>query len=377
MARRAEGYAIYRDARTGNWIVRFSHAGRRHTISTRTGDPRKAKAEAARIYSETLSGKRSREQRRVASDPLDVLLADWVAAMQDELPATAPIFEMYAFTHWSPFFHDTNGMTESTVADYMRARLRKVTAKTVRKELSALRRFFAWAKEREHFDPPAVCEVPGSAIGTRAVEQRRVDLDEVTIERVLAALPERTYLTKSKRRGGLPVRAFYTVMWETGLRRGTLWRLEAPRHYRRGSRELFVAREIDKARYERTIDLTPRARVALDSVCPDEGLIFGKHDMRKHLRAAAIAVGLDAEDAKHLSNHDFRHARTTHLIERGGSLLGVGYVVGHLNASTTDLYAHARRHAGRAVLGLDTGDRLATEPREEPDTENEEGPQPK
>ena len=56
----------------------------------------------------------------------------------------------------------------------------------------------------------------------------------------------------------------WRVLWETGLRSSTVVALEAPRDYRRGSRELFLPREGDKAHDERVVPLTPAARKALD-----------------------------------------------------------------------------------------------------------------
>lgn len=136
---------------------------------------------------------------------------------------------------------------------------------------------------------------------------------------MLAALPVRSP------RSGYPVRAFFRVMWETGLRRGTLWRLTAPGDYRVGSALLHVRAEADKARYERPLPLAARAREELDAVCPDEGPIFRESDMRHHLAKAGKAIGLAPELVGHLSNHDFRHSRTTHLLDEGGSLTGVAY----------------------------------------------------
>lgn len=161
------------------------------------------------------------------------------------------------------------------------------------------------------------------------------------VERLLRALPVRT-------RRGHPARAFYTLLWETGLRRGTLRRLSVPEHYRRGARELAITKRIDKARVERTLPLTPRARRVLDAVCPDLGLVFGRVRYEYALRKAARAAEIDG--AEHLSDHDFRHARLTYWGERTDNLLGLQFLAGHKHATTTATYMHAGRKAADAVL---------------------------
>ncbi len=75
---------------------------------------------------------------------------------------------------------------------------------------------------------------------------------------ILAALPLRT-------RYGHPVRALFTVMWETSLRIGTLRRLKVPEHYAKGADSLRITQDIDKARYARRMPLTARSRAPIES----------------------------------------------------------------------------------------------------------------
>ena len=46
----------------------------------------------------------------------------------------------------------------------------------------------------------------------------------------------------------------------------------------------------------------------------------------------------------------FEIMRETGLTERSGNLLGVGYLLGHRHATTTNQYVHARRRAAESVL---------------------------
>lgn len=343
MARRTKSYSTHADPRTGNVIVRFTHEGRRYGISTRETDPRRAEAAAKRIYLDVISG-RGPVGPKLDDVPFDLIAAKWLAAMESELPASLPTLEMYVRAHWLPHF---DRVTPASVGEYMRKRLRSVTAETVRKELVSLRRLCLFAHEQGLMSPVLFPPLPGKALGTRMYERVRVDLTAAQVEAILAAMPE----TIRGRRGRVfPLRAFYTVMWETGLRRGTLRRLETPKHYRKGSSELFISADIDKARYERTIPLSSRADELLRAHAQGAGLIFGAHDCRAVLRSAGLRAGLPASLAARLSDHDFRHARTTHLLEAGGDLMGVGYLVGHTQATTTNLYCHARRAAAERVL---------------------------
>ena len=71
---------------------------------------------------------------------------------------------------------------------------------------------------------------------------------------------------------------------------------------------------------------------------------------RHPLRAAARAAGLEPDRASEVKPCDFRHSVATELTERSGNLLGVGYLLGHRHATTTNQYVHARRRAAEAVL---------------------------
>ena len=113
-------------------------------------------------------------------------------------------------------------------------------------------------------------------------------------------------------------------MREKGLRPGTLLHLQAPEDDRPGACFLNIRAEVDRARYEREVPLTARAREALDSVCPGKGIIFPKFAWRRPLRMAALVAGLEPDRASNVKPYDFRHSVATELTERSGNLLGVG-----------------------------------------------------
>ena len=280
--------------------------------------------------------------------PLTDLFGSWLAAMGAEVsPNTVRCWEMYAASHFIPFFKTGEELcSEARLADYMRHRLTKVKRGTLKKELSALNRLFDWMLEQRLLGTkPTMPRIPRRATGTAHPIGKRetVTLTSDEMDAIVAQLPVRSKL-------GYPMRAYYELMRETGLRPSTLHRLKAPDDYQPGARYLTIREDADKARYGRELPLSARARAALDSACPDEGLIFPQFDGRYTFRKAAVAAGLDKERASKVSPYDLRHSLATELTERSGNLVGVGYLLGHKHVTTTNRYVHARRRAAESVL---------------------------
>lgn len=265
-------------------------------------------------------------------------------------------YEMYTRAHYLPFFRTLDRLTTASCTDYTRTRLRKVQAKTVRKEHSGLRGFVRWCVEQGHMhedDAPTIRPVPKKATGTPDDVRRKVggwvDLTPKEAEAIIALLPERGRRNRA-------IRAYYRVLWETSLRPETLCCLRAPGDYKRGSKTLKIRDEADKARFGRIVSLTQDARDALDSVCPDAGSLFPRRkdgqpaDYRVSLRKAAREAGLGRERSARISDYDFRHGRITQLVHETGDLLGPGYIAGHKHVTTTAKYAHARKSMADAAL---------------------------
>ena len=114
-----------RDRRTGVYTVRFTHRGRRQHRSTGVRDLAGAKVEAARIYAETISGRRLQSRQRDLR-PLDVLFAEWLTQIESEIaPESWKTFRGYCTNHFLPFFESAERLTVSSVEDYSRMRLRQ------------------------------------------------------------------------------------------------------------------------------------------------------------------------------------------------------------------------------------------------------------
>jgi integrase len=272
----------------------------------------------------------------------------WIADLEaTHDKRTAHEYELVA-TKWAERWKTLGEIATSAIGDYQRDRLREVSRETVRKNRVQLRSFLAWCFEQDLMDEvPAMPPLPKRALGTptrTAVE--RIPISPGDVRKLIAKLPKLG--TESKSHEQFFVKDWANVAWQTGLRPITIAKLKTPEHFKKGDTSLRITADIDKARWARTLPLTSIAIRALERCLPDEpGLIFGWHDYREHLERA----GKKALKRKVLP-YDFRHSRITCWVEEGKDLLGIQWLVGHVDLSTTSRYAHASSQAARRVLGL-------------------------
>jgi site-specific recombinase XerC len=286
--------------------------------------------------------------------PLAELVDEWVRDLEaDHDVLTVRQYRNYAHSRFVPFFGTLDGITAATAEDYWRGRLRVVIKRSVRKELSALRGLLEWAHGRGYIGKPPLIEGPSRrATGTPDTTKRHklheVEVSRADVEAMIHVLPERSPGARNRNRGFL-VRDRFAFAWETGLRPATLDELRGE-DYQRDTGTLRIRDVVDKNRYARELPLTPRARAILDRVCPATGLVFGRHDARQHLRAAARAV-LPPDKARQFSIYDVRHGRLTDLCEHSSNLPGVAFLSGHLDIGTlSSRYVHPSARAAREVL---------------------------
>lgn len=326
----------------------------------------------------------SKKKKQRKADKLRQLLAGWLEHLQDtHAPTTLETWENYCSAHFVPFFEGLGGLTRERCAAYIKDRLKHVLAATVKKERTALRSFLEWALMEDELDAPSwadkrpsdpsqiqqwasdvvntmVPPMPKRARGVPHTQRRRVAAFEVSPEQVkefVRALPEWSSSGKVAR---FPIRARFILAYETSLRPSTFDRILAPKHYQIGDSMLRLTADTDKARWPRDIPLTKKARRVLDYTlramarhnggAMHEGPIFGAHDYRTHVRAAAFKA-MPRELAERFAGSHLRSARITHLIERGANLLGVQYGAGHKQLSTTSRYAKPSFRAAAAALG--------------------------
>lgn len=364
LKRRADqAWTLTRPSENSNWNARFRVAGCTTERSTGTKDDDLADVEAAKIVAAARAGQlgpAARQRRQGAAPALEGLLGAWDTWLATTHAAsTRKAWREYARSHFLPFFGSAEKITEAGCAEYRRRRLGSVLAATVRHELTALRNLVAFLALPDIGVLPEsfkIAGVPKRTTGKPHPVRRRTAADPNSpqeIKRIIALLPEwggrkgppphpwhppLRFRKRSYKVTLFPVRARFEFGYLTGLRPSTLDKLSVPEHWEPGRLTLQLSDDADKIRWGRELPLPKRALGILKSVAPAAGLIFGKHDYRPHIKAAAAAV-LPPERAKRFAGSHLRSMFTTHELELGKNILGIQYRAGHKLISTTALYA--------------------------------------
>lgn len=353
MGRRAEGPKVR--WKRGWAYARFTWQQREYCEALGTKDPREAEEGAARAYAEVVSGQR----RPVARRPgqllsLSTLWDEWLDWKRPSIdPETAEQIGYYG-DRFVDYFVSLDRITEASGATYGMTRLGQVSRSTVMKELCFLRQFLAWCKQQGALAAePVIPKLPPKAKGKRVGPQRAkpVEITPEEARAIIARLP-----LESKTIGGRkwPVRDRFAFAFETMFRPKTVGSISVPEHWRPGMKHVVIADEIDKARFGREVDLSPEALRILKRVAPVEGLIFGRHEFSKALKAAAKAVLGPLRGAR-FAAYDFRHGMAQALLDAGAPLRGVSYLLGHIRPTTTDRYTRPDRRAGQAAIAAIAG----------------------
>lgn len=350
MARKSGGYRVYPRGQWA-WIsTRIAGEQVREALGIEYSRTREVGELAEKRYQELIAGRLTRPEGRIATGlTVEELVAEWLVVREEERPRSKTMHNDHARVFRRLFTSVLDLFADDARERYTLRRAKEATRKTIRKELSSLSRLYEWAYREGHITSvPPPYAIPLHIKGTRTGPQREkpVDVTPEEAAEFLAALPE-------KARGGFPLRDFFTLLWETGLRESTIARLSVPTHWQPGWKHLHITWDIDKASYERDVPITPKAVAILKKHAPKEGLVFGDHDWRKRVKAARDAV-LDATRAKAFATRDIRHARTTDLANSGAAITGVQHLVGHLQLSTTSQYVHTRKQMAAEALRMST-----------------------
>lgn len=335
--------------------------GKPRQQSTGERDPRRAAKVAAKIYSAAIRGgpTESHSARRRSNDDLGLKAEQWLAARKDLDEQTVATYALYFETHLAPYFARLADVSPESVRSYSAQRLSKVSASTVRHELSALRMLVRWALPNEDADQI----VPTLAKGTRGTSheastgQRRrgqpTELSEAETLAIISKLPEWSRTPRNgKTSDRYPIRARFVFKYETGLRESLIDNLSVPEHWDPAKpEELRIEPKIDKMRYGRTVPLTPAAQTALSSTLVRKGLLFGSHDYRNAITKAARAAGLPEHRVKTLAPNDLRHARATHIgAKPEATLNAMMFMFGWTQPSTAARYMHPTGEAMKAMI---------------------------
>jgi integrase len=364
--------------------------GRQIQRTTGERDWTKAAARGAQIYAAAIRGEKLPKQRtqRLSADDLYTLGIEWLNEHRKDLDEyTRATYELYFETHLGPFFKTLENVSPESVKAYGVQRLAQVSAGTLRHELSTLRMMLRWALDDEQAEA-LVPKLPKSTRGTSYEQsngkRRRgkpTDLTEAETRAIIEKLPEWSRLPRQKKpmpsagsgpsRGGattlqnrrdqfttsrFPIRTRFVVKYETGLREALLDQISIPEHWDPSKpSELRITHELDKMRYVRTVPLTPVAQAALleaTSQGTRAGVVFGAHDYRAAVRAAALSAGLPLHRVRVLAPNDLRHARATAIgAHPAATMTGMMHMFGWTQPATAARYMHPSKAAAETMLG--------------------------
>lgn len=215
-------------------------------------------------------------------------------------------------------------------------RARGVGARSLGRQLSAVKSFYRWLAEREGFEPTAV-------LSTRTPKfQRKLPrpLTEDSASDMIDAVELQSTTSWIAARDA----AVVTVLYGCGLRISEALGLMG--------RDLPLGeamRIIGKGGKERVVPVLPVARQALATyieLCPFEmhpgspvfrgvrGGALSPRIVQKVTEQARMQLGLPATATPHAMRHSF----ATHLLSAGGDLRAIQELLGHSSLSTTQAY---------------------------------------
>ena len=231
-------------------------------------------------------------------------------------------------------------IAQITVSD-MRAwmaseRGRGVSARSLARQLSAVKTFYRWLAEREGFEPTAV-------LSTRAPKFQK-KLPRPLAQDAASAMIDTVELQSQT--GWIAARdsAVVTLLYGCGLRISEALSLTG-----RDAPLPATLRITGKGGKERVVPVIPAAREAVDAylaIAPFEataadplfrgarGGPLNPRMVQKVMERARLQLGLPASATPHAMRHSF----ATHLLTAGGDLRSIQELLGHASLSTTQAY---------------------------------------
>ena len=211
---------------------------------------------------------------------------------------------------------------------------RGVSARSLARELSAVKSFYRWLADHDGLEPTAVLAARAPKYQRKLPRPLAIDAARAMIDRV-AVQSQTDWIN---RRDG----AVVTLLYGCGLRISEALGLTAadaplPQSLRiRG-----------KGGKERMVPVIPAARRAVEAyrtACPHElngplfvgarGGALNPRAIAKVMELARMQLGLPATATPHAMRHSF----ATHLLSAGGDLRAIQELLGHASLSTTQAY---------------------------------------
>lgn len=215
-------------------------------------------------------------------------------------------------------------------------RARGVGARSLARQLSAVKTFYRWLAEREGFEPTAV-------LSTRSPKFQK-KLPRPLAEDAASRMIDTVEL--QSREGWIAARdsAVVTLLYGCGLRISEALGLTG-----RDAPLPATLRIMGKGNKERIVPVIGAARDAVDiylGLCPhpqeprlplfrgSRGGALNPRLIQKVMEKARMQLGLPATATPHAMRHSF----ATHLLTAGGDLRSIQELLGHASLSTTQAY---------------------------------------
>ena len=216
-------------------------------------------------------------------------------------------------------------------------RRRGVAARSLARELSAVKTFYRWLANREGFEPTAVLSARSPKFQKKLPRPLAADAAQAVMS-LTGEQPSREAWTATRDE------AVMTLLYGCGLRISEALGLK-------GADKVLpdVLRIIGKGGKERLVPVLPVARSAVAKYvdeCPydleDDGPLFrglrGKalnpRQIQKVMERVRLQLGLPATATPHALRHSF----ATQLLSAGGDLRAIQELLGHASLSTTQAY---------------------------------------
>ena len=233
------------------------------------------------------------------------------------------------------------GPLKSITTSDMRAwmaseRKRGVAARSLARELSAVKSFYRWFAERDGFEPTAILATRSPKFQKKLPRPLAEDAARAMIDTV-EATPAKDWIAARDA-------AVLTLLYGCGLRISEALSLKAS-----DTPLPDVLRITGKGGKERVVPVIQAARDAVARYAklapfdldPDEALFrgtrggpLGPRMIAKAMENARLQLGLPATATPHAMRHSF----ATHLLEAGGDLRAIQELLGHASLSTTQAY---------------------------------------
>lgn len=272
--------------------------------------------------------------------------------------------DVAAFIEWtgSAGADGPREVSRALVRSYLAALHRRgLSPRTIRRQLSSLRRYFRWCVDNGHSDGDPTIGVGAPRGDGRLPKVLRTDELTVLLEEPSASEPSWRRLRDD---------AVLELLYGSGLRASELCGLRdgdidldacTVTVWGKGAKQRRVplskpaaeclGRWIDHGRRDMTLSIAPQrpADVAVDQGRADDSALF-LNEAGRRLATRDVRRIVERRSPVPTHPHVLRHTYATQLLDGGADLRVVQELLGHSDLSSTQVYTHVSRERLRSVF---------------------------